>query len=121
LEDVSVSVDFKRLKLPSCYRQRVVWERLLRKEKRKPFGSAQGKQVPALQAWLATALSIAGDSKKSRGNWFGDGLKRLLQEGVEGFLDLVVEVGRSAEEDAGSFAGAVEKEERWDGGDVAEG
>ena len=50
-----------------------------------------------------------------------DGLRRLLQEGVEGLLDLVVEVGRSAEEDAESFTGAIEKEERGDGGDVAEG
>ena len=34
---------------------------------------------------------------------------------------MVVEVGGSAVEDAGRFAGAVEEEEGGDGGDVAEG
>jgi hypothetical protein len=47
--------------------------------------------------------------------------ERLLQEGVEGFFDLGVEVGRGAVEDAGGFSGAVEEEECGDGGDVAEG
>jgi len=45
----------------------------------------------------------------------------LLQEGVEGLFDLVVEVRWSAVEDAGGLASAVEEEERGNGGDVAEG
>jgi len=51
----------------------------------------------------------------------GNKLEHLLEKRVEGFLDLVVEVGGCAVEDAGSFAGTVEEEESGDGGDIAEG
>ena len=44
----------------------------------------------------------------------------LLQEQAEGFLYLLVEVGRGAVEDAGGFAGAVEEEHGGHGSDVTE-
>jgi hypothetical protein len=49
----------------------VVWDcqqpKLL-PEKRKagPFGSAQDKQAPALQAWLSTGLGVLQNMEKSR-------------------------------------------------------
>ena len=48
-------------------------------------------------------------------------MRGLLEEEVEGFFNLVVEVGGSAVKDAGGFAGTVEEEKGGDGGDVAEG